>query len=102
MFRNRIHFEDGRETKGRYFGRAVTAALATLVIGGALVLAQGNDVKAENGTTAQTTVKIAMVETAAPVLPAPQAVATPAPTRKQIRVIPLFNVPADQQTAERR
>lgn len=98
MFRNRIHFEDGREYKGRYFVRAVTAALATLVIGGALVLAQGNDVKAENGTT----VKVAMVETAAPALPAPQAIATPAPPRKQIRVIPLFNVPADQQTAERR
>lgn len=98
MFRNRIHFEDSRDQKALRFGRAAGIALATLVIGGALVLAQGNGVKAENGAT----VKVAMAQTAAPALPEPQPVAAPVQTRKQIRVIPLFNVPTDQQAPERR
>jgi len=88
--------------------RSLCVAIASLVIAAGFVMLQGQDVSAEgrhdvaaNMTLRLAKTDIAMADTqmndAAPVL-----VITGKPA-KQIRVIPLFNVPADQaQTAERR
>lgn len=98
MSRNRINFEgESRGYANVRFGRTVIIALSTLLVGGALVLAQGNGVKAASGTA----VKVAMAETVAPAPVAPQVAATPVQPRKQVRVIPLYNIPAEQQTERR-
>ncbi|MDF2119477.1 hypothetical protein PY365_28320 [Roseiarcaceae bacterium H3SJ34-1] len=87
--------------------RPLCFAIASLVIAAGFVMLQGQDVSAESrhDVASNMTLRLAQADTqmndAAPVLvitgkPAAQE-------RKQIRVIPLFNVPADQaQTVERR
>lgn len=85
---NQIHFEDGRDQQRACLSRVAGLALATLTIGGTLLLAQGHDVKAENGRTA--TAKLALTE------------AVPAQPRKPIRVIPLFDIPPDQYAVRAR
>lgn len=101
MSRNRINIEgEDRGYANVRFSRTLAIALSTLVIGGALVLAQGNGVKAANGATGQVAVvKVAVAEIVAPV--APQAAVTQIQPRKAVRVIPLYNIPADQAVARR-
>jgi hypothetical protein len=87
--------------------RSLCVAIASLVIAAGFVMLQGQDVSAEgrHDVAANMTLRLAQADTqmndGAPVL-----VITGKPAvqeRKQIRVIPLFNVPADQaQTVERR
>jgi len=87
--------------------RSLCVAIASLTIAAGFVMLQGQNVSAEgrHDVQADMTLRLAQADTqmndATPVLvitgkPSAQA-------RKQIRVIPLFNVPADQaQTVERR
>ncbi|SEB95123.1 hypothetical protein SAMN05443249_1556 [Beijerinckia sp. 28-YEA-48] len=103
MSRNRINIEgEDRGYANVRFGRTLAIALSTLVIGGALVLAQGNGVKAANGATVQVAVvKVAVAETVALAPTTPQAAVTQVQPRKAVRVIPLYNIPADQAAAQR-
>jgi len=106
MSANRIRFENDRDTgfESFRFGRALAITLATVVVGAGLILALGNSVKAQSGADVQGslrgTLQVAMAEPAA--TPAPPAAEPAQAKRRQVRVIPLFNIPEDQKIGERR
>jgi hypothetical protein len=86
--------------------RSLCFALASLGIAAAFVMLQGTNVRAESRHDAASnmTLRLAQADPQPTILTPAVVVETPRiQERKPIRVIPLFNVPADQaQTVERR
>jgi hypothetical protein len=86
--------------------RSLCFAIASLAIAAAFVMLQGQDVSAESrhDVAANMTLRLAQADTQLTIVTPAVVAETPrVQEHKQIRVIPLFNVPADQaQTVERR
>lgn len=86
--------------------RSLCVAIASLAIAAGFVMLQGQNVSAEgrHDVTSNMTLRLAQADIQLVVAsPAITAETPHAQERKQIRVIPLFNIPADQAlTIERR